>query len=699
MKSESRFLSQFSSLLVIGLSLIVFLGWQLDQAALRRVIPGAPPTTPLTAFLLLCLGGALFLLSRTTAQPQANRLIWLVKALAGTAVIIALFTAVQYLFSLPPSLEVWLYPNMVRQMQTDFPGRPSPHTVASIIFSGTAVILATIPHPKFRRYLSPFALAGLTIPWIALYGYLTLTNPFYALPSNPQTGMSPITAVGCLSLVVSLLALEPQRGIIGLMRSESPGGRLVRQLLPITILLAVFFGWGIQTGGKQGWYNPSLAFAISWGLGSLGFAALILRLGFDLKNQFLERKFAAEEREKIYQSLRKEEEKFRTLLESAPDSLVIVNESGKMVIVNQQTEVLFQFKREQLINQPIEMLLPERFHAGHPDHRKLFFSNPHARPMGVGLELYGRRQDGQEFPVEVSLNVLKTPEGNLALATIRDVTEQKLAAETLREFNSRLEARAAQMTAELRDRNKQLKLHAEALEQSNLELQQFAYIASHDLQTPLRSISGFVQLLQQEYQGKLDEQADEWIEITVENTVRMQTLIRDILAYSHVESPKNPFELVNLNELFHEVTAVLKHDFQGKQIELSADPLPMVMGNRTQLLLLMQNLVGNGIKYNHSSVPKIHASVTQRENNWVIAIQDNGIGIHPDYFPRIFEIFRRLHTLEEYPGNGIGLAICRRVVERHGGEIWIESEPGHGSTFYFSLPHRGENDGASSEKD
>ena len=693
MLTKNRLVTKISSLLIIFLSTTVFVGWQFNRSVLRQPLPSAPATTPLTALILLCLGAALFQLNRTTADAENGPPSWPVRLLAGTAVLICLFTAVQFLLRLPPSLELWLFPTSVQQMQTEFPGRPSPHTIIAGTLYGLALILAAMRQPKLQKYHVHLLLVGTLVPWIALFGYITLVDPFYALQDNPQTGMSPITAVSFLTISCGLLAWQAESGIVGLLRSDSPGGRVVRRLLPFTILLSALFGWGIHFGSSHGWFDPSLAYALSWGLGSVGFATLVLHQGFRLHHAFKEREKVATERENALIKLAKEEEKSRTLLESAPDATIVVNEKGNIMLINEQTKVLFGYQREELIEQPIEILLPERYKANHLTHRKGFFAQPKARPMGNGLELYGRHQDGHEFPVEVSLNTLNTPDGPFALATIRDVTQQKLAAETLRQFNVKLEERAKQMTAVLRERNQEiekanadLQRHTEALEQSNIELQQFAYIASHDLQTPLRSISGFVQLLQQEYKSQLDEQANEWINIAVENTYRMQTIIRDILAYSRVESPTHPFEAIDLNDVYYEVTALLKNNFEEKQAEIKSTKLPTVMGNRVQLILLFQNLIGNGIKYNTNSVPEIQVSATSTEAEWIISVQDNGIGINPDYYSMIFEIFRRLHTQDEFSGNGIGLAICRRVVDRHGGRIWIESAPIQGSIFKFTLP-------------
>jgi PAS domain S-box-containing protein len=237
------------------------------------------------------------------------------------------------------------------------------------------------------------------------------------------------------------------------------------------------------------------------------------------------------------------------------------------------------------------------------------------------------------------------------------------------------------------ERTEQLAEANRVLERSNTELKQFAYIASHDLQSPLRSIGGFVQLLQMEYEEKLGEQARDWIRRTVKSIAQMQTLIQDLLSFSRVESRSRPSEVVALRDVFQDVMALLESSIRDTGGQVTCDELPTVLGDRSQLVQLMQNLIGNGLKYHGAEAPHVHVSAAPgaKDNEWIVSVRDNGIGIDPKYFERIFEIFKRLHDQKEYPGTGIGLAVCRRVVERHGGAIWVESEPGQGSVFRFSI--------------
>jgi PAS domain S-box-containing protein len=358
---------------------------------------------------------------------------------------------------------------------------------------------------------------------------------------------------------------------------------------------------------------------------------------------------------------------FQQLWELASDALILVDHQGKIVLVNGQIEHLFGYRREELLGQSIEMLIPARFHSRHVEHRTEFFQDPRARPMGSGLELFGLRKDGSELPVDISLSPLQTTEGILTKAAIRDATGRKQAQERLRRY-------------------------AEELQQSNLELQQFAYVASHDLQEPLRAISTFCEMLQRRYRGKLDADADQWLAFVVNGARRMQALVQDLLAYSRLESRGQPMVPVACGEIVQKAATNLQSAINDAGASVTWDELPTIRGDASQLVQLFQNLIGNAIKFRSQELPHVHisASLEEKENRWLFAVRDNGIGIDPKYHERIFEIFKRLHTSDRYPGTGIGLAVCRKVVQRHGGRIWVESEPGKGGTFYFTIPREDE---------
>ncbi len=228
------------------------------------------------------------------------------------------------------------------------------------------------------------------------------------------------------------------------------------------------------------------------------------------------------------------------------------------------------------------------------------------------------------------------------------------------------------------------------LEHSNQELRQFAYISSHDLQEPLRSMTSFVELFAHRFRGELGEEADRYIACVVRGANRMSRLINDLLAYSRVVTREEPFRPVAMNEVVGKVTVLLKNSLEERRAEIACDELPVVFGDESQLGQLLLNLIGNGVKFARPGVPpRLRISVARKDDHWIFAVHDNGIGIEPRFHERIFVIFQRLHTREEYPGTGIGLALCRKIVERHSGRMWMESRPGEGSSFYFSLPGAG----------
>jgi PAS domain S-box-containing protein len=353
---------------------------------------------------------------------------------------------------------------------------------------------------------------------------------------------------------------------------------------------------------------------------------------------------------------------FRGLLESAPDAVVIVDDQGQIEIINRQTERLFGYTRDELVGRSVDVLLPEPLRQRHADERAGYTRDPHTRPMGAGLELFGRRRDGSEFPVEISLSPMRTNGRLLVVSIIRDISARKQAEEHLRGV-------------------------AADLARSNAELEQFAYVASHDLQEPLRMVASYTQLLARRYAGKLDEDADEFIGFAVDGAMRMQELINDLLAYSRAGTRPLQVVSVDTNRVVDQIITDLSLTIADKGAEVTRDDLPVVNADPTQLRQLFQNLIANGLKFQRPGVaPRVHVSSRRESAGWVFGVGDNGIGIEPQYAERIFALFQRLHTRTEYPGTGIGLAICKRIVERHGGRIWFESETGQGTTFWFALP-------------
>jgi PAS domain S-box-containing protein len=329
--------------------------------------------------------------------------------------------------------------------------------------------------------------------------------------------------------------------------------------------------------------------------------------------------------------------------------------------VNVQTEKQFGYRRDELPGQKVTNIIPNGFAERLIADAQRSDEDALAQEIGTGLELSAQRKDGSEFPIEIMLSPSTGPEEKLVTAAIRDISTRK-----------RAEVRLQEKIADL--------------SRSNEELAHFAHLAAHDFQEPLRMVSSYTQLLARRYKGKLDSDADEFIAFAVDGASRMQRLIQDLLIYSRVGTKGKELldtsseqalqhAVMNLNGVIADSGALITHD-----------PLPGVRADRIQLIQLFQNLVANAIKYQKPGVPTVHISAARdADGKWLFSVKDNGLGIEPQYFERIFVMFQRLHKREAFSGTGAGLAICKKIVERHGGKISVESQPGQGSTFRFAL--------------
>jgi PAS domain S-box-containing protein len=338
-----------------------------------------------------------------------------------------------------------------------------------------------------------------------------------------------------------------------------------------------------------------------------------------------------------------------------------VDGSYKLTYISAYVETMLGYTPTELIAQPElwqEIILAE-------DWPELIerITNMYPDATSGSLRFRAMTRDHQLRHVELHASILRNHEGVPvgAVGVMMDVTQRQ-------------QHEAA------------IQRYAAELSRSNAELEQFAYVASHDLQEPLRMVTSYLQLVEQRYADKLDADGKEFINYAVDGASRMKELINDLLAYSRIQRTTGEWTQVPMQDVFERVVHNLQLRIEDTQAEVTSDPLPVVTANRVQMVQLLQNLIGNALKFSADRPPRVHVGVEQQGAMWRFAVSDNGIGIEQAYLERIFVIFQRLHTREQYEGTGIGLAICRRIVEKHGGQITVESTPGEGSTFYFTLP-------------
>jgi len=388
----------------------------------------------------------------------------------------------------------------------------------------------------------------------------------------------------------------------------------------------------------------------------------------------LEQRELREEKRRTEEALRESEEQLAYIIDFLPDATFAIDSEGKVIAWNRAIEEMTGAAKNEVIGK-------KGFAHAIP-----FYGN--ARPILIDLVFRDQKdiekeydfilRKGDQLTAEVFAPLLYKgkgaylwgiaaplydSKGNIvgAIESIRDITERKQIEDALTK-------------------------KSEELARSNADLALFAYAASHDLQEPLRTITSFVQLLQKRYHGKIDPDADEFIDFIVGGTKRMQQLINDLLTYSRVNTRKGPISPMKIEDVLQKAMQNLRYILEEVKGTVIYEEMPSIVADEPQMTQLFQNLIGNALKFHGEEAPKVEISAARKGNDWIFSVKDNGIGIDPQYKDRIFEIFQRLHTREEYSGTGIGLAIAKKIVERHGGRIWVDGEPGKGTTFRFTIP-------------
>ena len=358
-------------------------------------------------------------------------------------------------------------------------------------------------------------------------------------------------------------------------------------------------------------------------------------------------------RRKAEQALRESESKYRALYDGSADGIFLLDDSGTILDGNEASLRMYGYSLEEIRGTKIEDLI-------HPEDLKTIPSKFQDLLKGETLRIDRRvrKKDGTYLTIEVTGSRVGE---NLVQGLYRDITERK------------------EMESLLRQR-------AEELARSNADLEHFAYVASHDLQEPLRTVVSALQMLEKRHKGKMGEDSDQLIDFAVDGSKRMKALIIDLLAYSRLTTRGQPFEAVDAQAVLDLSLRNLKSLIDERGAEITHDRMPIVLGDSTQLLQVFQNLIGNAVKFGATESPKVHVSAQRNSDEWVFSVKDNGIGIEDKYFDRIFVIFQQLSKKGPFQGTGIGLAIVKKIVEQHRGRIWLESEVGVGSTFYFTIP-------------
>ncbi len=672
------------SWLVMLIGLLVLAGWVLNLPRLTSLSRQWVPMNPTTAVLLVLCGIAL---RRFAMRYQCVTVDWPGLLCGATVALCGAIKLSEYFLGLNVRIDELLFAS---QMMTE-EQRMAPNSAFNFLLFGIGLVIIDAENRhRFRPAQACFLITAM-VSLLALIGYMYRVLELYRIGSAPPMAFTTALAFTLASLIA--IAARPSAGVMRVITSDTTAGATARRLLPAAVLIPLVLGAVRFTGERHGILDAEFSVSLFAVAIMLMFTILIwwnsrLLFSAEVARARVERRLAVQ-----YGATR--------VLAEAHDFGQATHRIMKGICdrLGWQAGELWKVDNKSMLIRCEEVYVTSPEFSDFAEcTRKLSFSK------GTGLpgEIWDRREPrwiedvsadplfsrslavsraGLHAVVAVPIRYNGTVCGVMEFLSVNPEPPDEPLLQTLAAVGTQIGQFAERLVAD-----EQLRKTSADLERSNTELQQFAYVASHDLTEPLRMIVSYLQLLQHRHQDKLDAEATEFVGYALDGARRMNVMIQDLLAYARVDSRARPLQPTDCESVLTAALLNLKVSIDESGAEIQHERLPTVMGDAIQLTVVFQNLVSNAIKFRGDAPPRIRIQAQRREHEWIFSVSDRGIGIDPKYFERIFVIFQRLHTRQEYPGTGIGLALCKKIIDRHGGRIWVESEPGQGTIFWFSLP-------------
>jgi two-component system cell cycle sensor histidine kinase/response regulator CckA len=635
------------AMLVIAIACVVLSGWFLHSEAIKRIGPKMASMKPNTAFCFLLAGAALWL---RASRPRDERAARVAQILAATIFLVGVLTISETATGLNLGIDELLFRDTPGSAAPLSPGRMSLATAFFFALLGGSIFAPDTA--AARRLSQAAAVIALTGSLLALMGYAYGIDSLYRI--TPYSSMALHTAATFVLLSAGTMLLRPNTQLVLILSSNSSAGILARRLLPAALVLPLCFGWLRLRGQHAGFYDMRFGMALFTLMNVSVFTALIYgtaTLVYRIESERL-----------------RAEDKFRMVVESAPNGILVIDADGRIVLVNSQTERMFGYARDELLGASVETLLPDRFREAHPAHRKKFFADPKARRMGAGRDLYGRRKDGSEVPVEIGHTPFEPADGVLTLSSIVDISERKAAAEQLHRHQTEM-AHVARLST----------------------MGEMAAGLAHEINQPLSAITNYADGCKNLLNGGSHAPLrvhDMLLQITSEGH-RAAEIIRRLRRFVSKLEPR--YVTIDINELVRDACALVAHDARNRGVAMHFNvdkSAPRVLGDAVQLQQVVVNLVLNGFEAMDQNqrgerALEIETRAGETGAEFVeIAFKDRGIGLPNERADRMFEAF---YTTKRR-GLGMGLSISRSIVEAHGGRLAAENRPGGGAVLRVSLP-------------